>query len=223
MNKIVTVKGLSKTFGNVAAVKDVSFDLMENEFLTIQGQSGSGKSTLLSLLTGLEKADAGEINFNGREITSMGEEELALFRRGNVGIVFQSFNLIASLNVVENIAFPLFPENIKKEEMLGRAKAMAEKVGLGHRLEHYPNELSGGEKQRVAIARALINNPKVIFADEPTGNLDSKTGENIMEFLKVLNKEQNLTMVIITHDASIAKGSDRIIELKDGAIIWTGY
>ena len=219
MNKLIIVKALSKTFGSVAAVKDISFELMENEFLAIQGQSGSGKSTLLSLLTGLEKADAGEISFNGREITSMGEEDLALFRRANVGIVFQSFNLIASLNVVENIAFPLFPENLKKAELLGRAKAMAEKVGLGHRLGHYPNELSGGEKQRVAIARALINNPKVVFADEPTGNLDSKTGENIMEFLKLLNKEQNLTMVIVTHDASIAKGSDRIIELKDGAII----
>lgn len=219
MNKLVTVKNLSKSFGKVKAVDNVSFDILENEFLVIMGKSGSGKSTLLSLLSGLEKGDFGEVDFNGSLISSMDEEELALFRRHNVGIVFQSFNLIASLNVVENVAFPLFPEKISRDEILSRGRDLAEKVGLGHRLGHYPSELSGGEKQRVAIARALINNPTVVFADEPTGNLDSKTGEDIIAYLKKLNMDQNLTVVLVTHDVSISEAADRVIELKDGVII----
>ena len=218
MNKIITVKNLTKTLGKVKAINDVSFAVRKEEFLAIQGHSGSGKTTLLSLLSGLEKPDQGEIIFDGKNITSMNEEELALFRRNNIGIVFQFFNLIPTLNLMENIALPLFPENMDKKEMLKRANSDAERVDLSHRLEHYPNELSGGEQQRVAIARALINNPKVIFADEPTGNLDTKTGKKIIGLLKSLNKEQHLTVIMVTHEDKIAKESDRIIKLKDGVI-----
>lgn len=219
MSDIMIIKNLSKIFGKVDAVKDVSFEVKEGEFLSIQGHSGSGKTTLLSLLAGLEKINEGEILFNEIDLTKMSEDELALFRRDNVGIVFQSFNLIQTLNVVENIALPLFPTEKTKEDMIKKAERIADDVGLSHRLTHYPNELSGGEQQRVAIARALINNPKLIFADEPTGNLDTKTGKEIMKLLRELNKKKNLTFIIVTHDDDIAKNSDRIIKLKDGEII----
>jgi putative ABC transport system ATP-binding protein len=218
MNKLITIKELSKTLGRVKAVNNISFSINNGELLAIQGHSGSGKSTLLSLLSGLENQDDGEIIFDNKKIGNMNEDDLALFRRKNVGIVFQSFNLIPTLNVIENIALPLFPTNVNKKEMLRRAQKSAEAVGLSNRLDHYPNELSGGEQQRVAIARALINNPKVLFADEPTGNLDSKTGKKILELLKSLNKEKGLTVVMVTHDDSIAKDCDRIIKLKDGRI-----
>ena len=219
MSNIMIIKDLSKTFGKVEAVKDVSFKVKGGEFLSIQGHSGSGKTTLLSLLAGLEKISKGKILYNEIDLTNMSEDELALFRRDNLGIVFQSFNLIQTLNVVENIALPLFPTKISKEDMIKKAERIAEDVGLSHRLTHYPNELSGGEQQRVAIARALINNPKLIFADEPTGNLDTKTGKEIMKLLRELNKKKNLTFIIVTHDDDIAKNSDRIIKLKDGKII----
>ena len=219
MNELITIKNLSKTFNKVEAVKDVSFKIKKGEFLGIQGHSGSGKSTLLGLLAGLEKANSGKITYNGSDLTNMNEDELALFRRENVGVVYQSFNLIPTLNIIENIALPLFPLNISKNEMIERARKIAKDVGLSHRLTHYANELSGGEQQRVAIARALINNPKVLFADEPTGNLDSKTGKKIIELLKELNREKELTVVMVTHDNEIAKNSDRIIEMKDGGVI----
>jgi len=219
MSNIMIIKNLSKTFRKVKAVKDVSFKVKEGEFLSIQGHSGSGKTTLLSLLAGLEKISEGKILFDEIDLTKMNEDELALFRRDNIGIVFQSFNLIQTLNVVENIALPLFPTKISKENMIKKAERIAKDVGLSHRLTHYPNELSGGEQQRVAIARALINNPKLIFADEPTGNLDTKTGTEIMKLLRELNKKKNITFIIITHDDDIAKNSDRIIKLKDGKII----
>jgi len=219
MNKIIVARDLSKTLGSVKAVNSVSLDVNEGDFLVIQGSSGSGKTTLLSLLSGLDKADAGEIKFGSEDITSMNEDDLALFRRKNVGIVFQSYNLIPTLNVLENIALPLFPEGGSKEKMFERAKAAAESVGLGHRLDHYPNELSGGEQQRVGLARALINNPKVIFADEPTGNLDTETGQKVMNLFKSLNKEKGMTIVMVTHDDGLAKEADRLIKIKDGVVI----
>jgi putative ABC transport system ATP-binding protein len=218
MNDIIIVKNLSKTLGKVNAVQNVSFNVQESEFLAIQGASGSGKTTLLSLLSGLEKADSGEVIFEGKNIVPMNEDELAMYRREKMGIVFQFFNLIPTLNVVENIAFPLFPTKISKKEMFERARKAADSVGLKERVTHYPNELSGGEQQRVAIARALINHPKVIFADEPTGNLDAQTGEKILELLKDLNENQRLTIIMVTHDDSIAKQSDRIVKMKDGRI-----
>jgi len=218
MSDLITVKNVSKTFAKARAVSNVSLTVKDKELLAIQGASGSGKTTLLNLLTGLEQADDGEILFDGENITSMSEDQLALFRRGHVGIVFQFFNLIPTLNVVENIALPLFPVRLARDKMLDRAKVSAENVGLSHRLDHYPNELSGGEQQRVAIARALINDPKVIFADEPTGNLDEKTGGMIFELLRDLNRNRDLTIVMATHDQSMAAASHRIIKLRDGMI-----
>lgn len=218
MNKIVTAEHLSKTLGDVRVIDDVSFDVEKGEFVAIQGPSGSGKTTLLALLAGLEKADAGSISVGQENLTSMSEDQLALFRRNNVGFVFQSFNLIPTLNVVENIALPLFPTSVPAKEMFDRSIKAAVAVGLGERLKHYPNQLSGGEQQRVAIARSLINNPQVIFADEPTGNLDTKTGETIIELLRRLNREKRQTFVLVTHDDRIAGESDRIIKIVDGRI-----
>ena len=219
MNELLTVENVSKTFGSVRAVNEISMEVAKGEFLAIQGQSGSGKTTLLSLLSGLERADCGTISLDGKDITGMNEDELALFRRENVGIVFQFFNLIPTLNAVENIGLPLFPTKVRKKEVLDKAKEVAERLSLGHRLDHYPNELSGGEQQRVAIARALINEPKIIFADEPTGNLDTETGGKIIELLKSLNQERGLTVVMVTHDEAIAQASNRRIQLKDGGIL----
>jgi len=219
MNDIVTVKNLSKSFGTVQAVRNVSFNVRPGEFLIIQGHSGSGKTTLLNLVAGLEKATSGEVNIVEKCITAMGEDQMALFRRYNVGIVFQFFNLIPTLNALENIALPLFPEKLNRKEMFERSRRAASQVGLDSRLTHYPGELSGGEQQRVAIARALINNPKVVFADEPTGNLDSDTGKKIIELLRDLNRKRGLTVIMITHDDSVATESDRVIRMKDGAIV----
>ena len=218
MNSIVMVEQLCKTLGDIRVIDDVSFDVKKGEFLAIQGPSGSGKTTLLALMAGLEKADVGSISVGEQDLTSMSEDQLALFRRNNVGFVFQSFNLIPTLNVVENIALPLFPASVPAKEMFDRSTKAAIAVGLGERLKHYPNELSGGAQQRVAIASSLINTPQVIFADEPTGNLDTKTGEKIMELLRQLNKEKGQTFVLVTHDDRIAGESDRIIKIVDGRI-----
>jgi putative ABC transport system ATP-binding protein len=218
MNNIVAVDRLTKTLGNVRVIDAVSFNIEKGEFLAIQGPSGSGKTTLLGLLAGLEKADEGNIVVADKELTGMTEDELAIFRRYNVGFVFQSFNLIPTLNVVENIALPLFPEHMSRKDMFERSGKVAKDVGLAQRLDHYPNELSGGEQQRVAIARALINEPKLLFADEPTGNLDSKTGQMITELLRKLNSERGQTVVLVTHDDRIASESDRIIRILDGRI-----
>ena len=218
MNEIITARNLSKTLGNIKAVNSVSLDVEKGDFLAIQGPSGSGKTTLLSLLSGLDRADEGEIEFDGEEITSMSEDELALFRRKKVGIVFQSYNLIPTLNVLENIGLPLFPDKVDKKEMFMRAKTAAESVGLGNRQNHYPSELSGGEQQRVGLARALINDPKVIFADEPTGNLDTETGRKMIDLLKNLKKNRGLTIVLVTHDDDMAKEADKLIKIKDGVV-----
>jgi putative ABC transport system ATP-binding protein len=219
MSKIITLKDVTKTLGTVRAVRDVSLEVEKGKFLAIQGPSGSGKSTLLGIIAGLERPDEGEIIIDGQDITSMTEDQLSLFRRYNIGFVFQAFNLIPTLNAIENIAFPLFPERISRKEMLSKAQKAAEEVGLSGRLTHYPGELSAGEQQRVAVARSLINNPGVILADEPTGNLDSETGKRIIELLRKLNKEKQLTFILVTHDDKIAAVSDDIIRLVDGKII----
>src|SRR4030043_1500922 len=218
MSNIVAVNQLTKTLGNIRIIDHISFYIEKGEFLAVQGPSGSGKTPLLGLIAGLEKADDGNIVVADKELTSMTEDELAIFRRYNVGFVFQSFNLIPTLNVVENIALPLFPEHVPRKDMFERSGKVAKAVGLTERLDHYPNELSGGEQQRVAVARSLINEPKLIFADEPTGNLDSKTGQMIIELLRKLNSEKGQTFVLVTHDDKIAKESSRIIRLVDGRI-----
>jgi putative ABC transport system ATP-binding protein len=216
---ILSGTGLSKKYGDLEVVKGASVAVKEGEFVCLVGKSGCGKTTLLSLLSGLEKPTQGKVNLGGREITSSSEDELALFRRDNVGFIFQSFNLIPTLSAWENVALPLFPLKMTSEERRRRATELLDKMELGHRIEHLPSALSGGEKQRVAIARALINNPKIIFADEPTGNLDSSTGEAIMNILNKLHQEEGVAILMVTHEDELAKTANRLIRMKDGEII----
>jgi putative ABC transport system ATP-binding protein len=218
MSEILTAKRLSKSFGSVNAVKDVEFTLNESQFVALVGASGSGKSTLLALLGGLEKPSSGEVYLVGNALSTQGEDDLALMRRDNIGIVFQSFNLIPTLNALDNVAFPLFPVKLPLQEKKQRAVAALESVGLAHRASHLPSELSGGERQRVAIARALVNNPKIILADEPTGNLDSTTGQDIIGLLVSLSKEKGMALLVATHDQELARLADEIIIMRDGEI-----
>jgi ABC-type lipoprotein export system ATPase subunit len=220
MSKSTILSGtdLSKKYGDLEVVKGVSLAVNEGEFVCLVGKSGCGKTTLLSLLSGLEKPTKGKVNLDGREITTSSEDELALFRRDNVGFIFQSFNLIPTLSAWENVALPLFPIRMTGEERRRRATELLVKMELGHRVDHLPSALSGGEKQRVAIARALINNPKIIFADEPTGNLDSGTGEAIMSILNKLHNEEGVAILMVTHEDELAKTANRLIRMKDGEI-----
>jgi ABC-type lipoprotein export system ATPase subunit len=221
MTKSTILSGtdLSKKYGDLEVVKGVSLAIDAGEFVCLVGKSGCGKTTLLSLLSGLEKPTNGRVILNGKEINGASEDALALFRRENVGFIFQSFNLIPTLSAWENVALPLFPLKMTNEERRKRATELLEKMELGHRIEHLPSALSGGEKQRVAIARALINNPKIIFADEPTGNLDSSTGEAIMGILNKLHKEEGVAILMVTHEDELAKTANRLIRMKDGEIM----
>jgi putative ABC transport system ATP-binding protein len=210
---------LSKKYGNLEVVKDVSLNVKEGEFVSLVGKSGCGKTTLLSLLSGLEKPTQGQVTLNSKDITGASEEELALFRREYVGFIFQSFNLIPTLTAWENVALPLFPIKMASEQRRKRAVELLEQMEMGPRIEHLPAALSGGEKQRVAIARALANHPKIVFADEPTGNLDSATGDAIMAILSELHKKQGVTMLMVTHEPDLAKKADRVIRMQDGGLI----
>ena len=216
---ILSCEGLTKKYENLLVIDNISLNCIQGELLAIGGQSGSGKSTLLSLLSGLEYADEGEICLEGQPLSKMSEDELALLRRDKVGFVFQSFNLIPTLTALENVEFPLFPIKSAVKSMEERAKKLLEIVGLKDRLHHLPAKLSGGEKQRVAIARALINNPKIVFADEPTGNLDSVTGKEIFQLIKRLNHEMSITFLLVTHDENLIEEADRIIRIKDGRLV----
>ena len=216
---ILSGKGLSKKYGDLKVVKDVSLSLKAGEFVCLVGKSGCGKTTLLSLLSGLERPTQGQVMLDGKDITSATEDELALFRRDNVGFIFQSFNLIPTLSAWENVALPLFPVKMTEQEREQRALELLEKMELGPRAEHLPSALSGGEKQRVAIARALINHPKVLFADEPTGNLDSATGDAIMEILNRLHRQEGVGILMVTHEVELAKTADRVIRMHDGEVI----
>jgi putative ABC transport system ATP-binding protein len=221
MSKSTILAGtdLSKKYGNLEVVKGVSLSVNEGEFVCLVGKSGCGKTTLLSLLSGLERPTKGKVNLDGREITTSSEDELALFRRENVGFIFQSFNLIPTLSAWENVALPLFPMRMTSEERRQRAVELLVKMELGDRMEHLPSALSGGEKQRVAIARALVNNPKIIFADEPTGNLDSGTGEAIMDILNSLHTQEGVAILMVTHEVELAKAASRLIQMRDGEIL----
>jgi putative ABC transport system ATP-binding protein len=221
MSKPTLLSGmeLSKKYGDLEVVKEVSLAVREGEFVCLVGKSGCGKTTLLSLLSGLEKPTKGKVTLDGKEITASSEDELALFRRDNVGFIFQSFNLIPTLSAWENVALPLFPLRMTNEERRKRATNLLDKMELEHRIEHLPSALSGGEKQRVAIARALINNPKIIFADEPTGNLDSSTGEAIMGILNKLHRDEGVAILMVTHEDDLAKTANRLIRMKDGEIM----
>ena len=210
---------LTKTYGELDVVKGASLAVNDGEFVALVGKSGCGKTTLLSLLSGLERPSSGQVMINGSEITNATEDNLALLRRDNVGFIFQSFNLIPTLCAWENVALPLFPIRMPEEERRRRATELLEKMEMGHRLEHLPSALSGGEKQRVAIARALINHPKIVFADEPIGNLDSSTGDAIMAILNRLHAEQGMTMLMVTHEPELAKTADRVIRMQDGEVL----
>jgi len=218
-SSILSGTDLSKKYGDLEVVKGVSLAIDAGEFACLVGKSGCGKTTLLSLLSGLEKPTKGRVILNGKEMNGASEDVLALFRRENVGFIFQSFNLIPTLSAWENVALPLFPLRMTNEERRKRATELLGKMELGHRIEHLPSALSGGEKQRVAIARALINNPKIIFADEPTGNLDSSTGEAIMDILNELHKEEGVAILMVTHEDELAKTANRLIRMKDGEVV----
>ncbi|NQT70467.1 MAG: ABC transporter ATP-binding protein [Desulfobacteraceae bacterium] len=216
---IISATDLNKDFDSLQVVKGVNLDVNKGEFVAIVGKSGSGKTTLLSLLSGLERPSSGRVILDGRDITDSSENELALFRRDTVGFVFQSFHLIPTLSAWENVALPLFPVKISAEKRRERALELLRQMEMEHRAEHRPSTLSGGEKQRVAIARALINNPKIVFADEPTGNLDSATTDAILEILKCLHADNGLSLVMVTHDLDLAESSDRIIRMQDGEVL----
>ena len=214
VKKVSKVYHIGKT--SIKALDDVTLEVREGEILSVMGPSGSGKSTLLHLIGALDKPTSGEIIEFGVNITRMSERELAKFRRKNIGFVFQFFYLVPTLTALENVMLPLLP--IKPKGLKEKAKSLLEEVGLGDRIYHKPGELSGGEQQRVAIARALINDPKIVIADEPTGNLDSKTGKKIVGLLKKIANKKRKILIIATHDLEVAKETDRIIILKDGRI-----
>lgn len=220
MNKLLEARGLTKSFAHMDVVRDGSLDLYPGEFVSLLGRSGSGKSTLLYMLAGLEQADQGDILYQGKTIIGYNQEQFALWRRHHVGLVFQNFNLIPTLNAAQNVAFPLYPEKMSSKERTNRALEVLEQVGLADRAGHRPQQLSGGEQQRVSIARALVNRPSVIFADEPTGNLDSKTGDLIMSLFRKLTEQSDVGLLVVTHDEEkVASKSDRKINMVDGRTI----
>ncbi|MFA6048484.1 MAG: ABC transporter ATP-binding protein [Candidatus Micrarchaeia archaeon] len=219
---VIELKDVCKTYGDgeglrVDALKDVDLRIYEGEFVAIMGPSGSGKSTMMHLVGCLDLPSCGKIFLAGKNIAEMSESDLAEVRGRKIGFVFQRFNLINSLDAVENVMLPEVFQGIAPDARRRKAIALLEKVGLGKRMYHKPSELSGGEQQRVAIARALVVNPQVILADEPTGNLDSKTGEEVMALLKKLN-EEGKTIVLVTHDAHVAAFAHRVVRLRDGMI-----
>jgi len=220
---MIKIHNIAKTYNKgttkVEALKGVSFSIENGEMVALMGASGSGKSTLLSLIGGLDKCDSGSISIDEENISALNAQKLADFRRDKIGFIFQQFNLIPTLSVIENIMLPLLPIKMEKAKCYRAAMEVMEKVGLDTREKHLPGELSGGEQQRVAIARALINKPEIILADEPTGDLDSKTGEKILDLLMTLNKKEKVTIIIATHDNKIAEKAKRKIVLKDGEVV----
>ena len=218
--KILEVKNLCKTYckgeTEVKALNNVSFSVDKGEFVAIIGPSGSGKSTLLHILGGVDVPTSGSVIINGEDISKLNETALAIFRRRQIGLIYQFYNLIPILTVEENLTLPLRLDGRKPDER--QTEYLVKTLGLENRLDHLPNQLSGGQQQRVSIGRALINNPALMLADEPTGNLDSENSKEIVSLLRKFNKEQNQTVIIITHDERIALAADRIIEIEDGKI-----
>ena len=223
MKKIIEIKNLYKLYrlGDtfVRALDGVSLEVYEGEFCAIVGTSGSGKSTMLNMLAGLEKPTKGEIIIDGQHIESMSEDQLVQLRREKVGFIFQSFQLIGSMNAIENVALPLSFRGIPRAKRLQMADKMLDLVKLHKQKEHFPNQMSGGQQQRVGVARALVVNPKIIFADEPTGNLDSHTSEEVMQLMQNIVRNQKKTLIMVTHDNHLAEYADRVFHIIDGKIV----
>ncbi len=219
---MITIKELRREYGDgdarVVALSGVSLHIEKNEFVAVMGPSGSGKSTLMNILGCLDQQTSGQYWLDGREVASFDDESLSAIRNRHIGFVFQTFHLLPRLTARQNVMLPLRFSDTDDANASERAGAMLERVGLGHRIEHRPFEMSGGQRQRVAIARALINRPKVIFADEPTGNLDSRTSEEILELLCALHREGQ-TIVLVTHEQQVAERAQRIIRMSDGAVV----
>ena len=219
--KIIKVENLKKIYGKgdaeVAAVNDVSFEVEEGEFIAIIGPSGSGKTTILHTLAGLEKPTSGKVYFYDKSIYDMNKKDLTILRRQKIGIIYQFYNLIPTLNIEENITLPVELDKQKVDKK--KLKEITTFLGIDNRRKHLPNEISGGQQQKVAIGRALMINPTIILADEPTGNLDTKSSNEIIQLLKKTNKEYKQTIIMITHNLDIAKQADRIIQIEDGKII----
>lgn len=218
---LISIKNLNKTYimgaEIVEALKDVSIDIRQNEYVALMGPSGSGKSTLMNLLGCLDSPTRGEYWLNGKEVSTMEDGELAEVRNRDIGFVFQTFNLLPRLSALENVALPLVYAGVGREERIEKARKTLQSVGLGDRVTHKPNELSGGQRQRVAVARALVNSPAIILADEPTGNLDTKTSYEIMGLFEEIHKAGN-TVILVTHEQDIALHAHRIIRMRDGLI-----
>jgi ABC-type lipoprotein export system ATPase subunit len=219
---LLSARGLSKSYAmggrTLEVLRDVNLDVTSGEFLALRGASGAGKSTLLHLIGGLDSPNAGKISFNGQNLAAFSESELTHFRNRRVGFVFQAYHLLPELTALENVCLPARVARVPAARAVARGRELLARVGLGERTEHKPFELSGGEQQRVAIARALINEPELLLADEPTGNLDSRTSGEIIALLKNLRADKQTTLVIATHDAKIAVHAERVIELVDGQI-----
>ncbi len=226
METILKTKDISRSYTigktTLDVLKGVSLEIFEGETVSIMGESGSGKSTLLHVLGGLDNPKAGKVHFKGQDVYRMSPIRRARFRAENVGFVFQSFHLLPELDIVENVALPAMAKRVGKNTARARAKELLGEVGLGDRIGHRPQELSGGEQQRVAIARALMNDPDIIFADEPTGNLDSKTGDKVLHYLFQLVGARRHTLVLVTHSGEVAARCSRDLYLKDGSLVNQG-
>jgi putative ABC transport system ATP-binding protein len=217
---LLAAENLHKTYvtgeARVTALAGVSFAIERGDFVALMGPSGCGKSTLLHLCGAMDRPTSGNLRLNDRELAAMGDDELTRVRREQVGFVFQFFNLLPTLTVSDNIALPCLLAGVKAAEAESRAKTLAERVGIAHRLHHYPQQISGGEMQRAAMARALIHQPSLIVADEPTGNLDSENGDNVLALLKRLNTEMGVTILLATHAADVAAAARRVLKMRDG-------
>jgi putative ABC transport system ATP-binding protein len=220
---LIHLQGVEKIYNpgvnEVRAVDHLDLGILRGEFVTLTGPSGSGKSTVLNLLAGLDTLTAGEIIIDGQRLSTMKDDDLTIFRRRKLGIIFQFFNLLPTLTAAENVALPLRADRRPRAEIVERVAGALDLVGMGHRAQHRPGELSGGEMQRIAIARALVIEPLVLLADEPTGNLDSKMGQDILELVKGMSERTGVTVVLVTHDLRAAAYGDRMITLRDGRII----
>ena len=218
---IIDTRDLTRIYGDaseIRALDGVSLTVAQGEFMAIMGPSGSGKSTLLNMLGALDRPTSGQVLINGTDINTLDDNQLAELRNREIGFIFQQYNLIQRMTAQQNVELPLAISGISPSKRTDKAKKLLDQVGLGHRLTHRPNQLSGGEQQRVAIARALANNPNLLLCDELTGNLDSRTGQEIMNLLRVLNEEQGKTFVLITHDPNVGQSTNRLLRIHDGEI-----